>query len=102
MYYKYIFFKLYNWSRKGEDLFYPQLGAIYLLTLLFLSNTYLILVSLDLLNIAKYDGKYINSPSALILVIVFISMLLFNHLYFYWINKWRVIINYFKNTHATT
>ena len=100
MLYKYIFFKLYKWSWKGENLLYPNLGAIYSLTLLMLSNTYLILVLLDLLGIYKYNGEYIYSPSAEILIIVFICILIFNHLYFFWINKWRDIISYFRKNNA--
>ena len=102
MLYKYIYFKLYKWAWKGENLLYPNLGAIYSLTLLILSNTYLILVLLDLVGIYKYNGEYIYSPSSEILIIVFIFALIFNHLYFFWINKWRDIISYFKNNDACT
>jgi hypothetical protein len=96
MFYKYIFFKLFNWAWKGENEYYPQIEAIYFLTLLIISNVYLILVLLDLLGILKYNGEYIYSPSTEILIITFVSMLLFNHFYFYWIDKWRDIIKYFR------
>jgi len=102
MLYKYIFFKLYKWSWKGENLLYPNLGAIYFLSLLILSNTYLILVLLDLLGICKYNVKYIYSPSAEILIITFIAALIFNHIYFFGVNKWRDIINYFRKNNADT
>lgn len=96
MFYKYTFYILYKWTGIGENAFYPQLGATYLLTLLLLSNAYFILVLLDKLQILKYDGNFVYSLSAKILISVFVSMLLFNHLYFFWINKWREIVNNFK------
>jgi hypothetical protein len=102
MFYKYTFYKLYKWSRFGENDFYPHLGATYLLTLLILSNAYFILVLLDKFQIFKFNGDFIYSISAKILIAVFVSMLLFNHLYFFWINKWRDIINYFKNHNIPT
>jgi hypothetical protein len=102
MLYKYIYFKLYKWAWKSENQFYPNLGAIYFLSLLILSNTYLILVLLDSLGIYKYNGKYIYNSSAEILIIAFISALIFNHLYFFWIYKWRDIINYFRKNNADT
>ncbi len=106
MFYKYTYYKLYKWSR-GNSLvnvpyLYPHISAIYFLTLLILSNAYFLLVLLDKLQIFKFDGDFIHSPSAKILLTVFISMLLFNHLYFYWINKWREVIDYFKNNNIST
>ena len=97
MFYKYTFYKLYKWAGIGfgENAFYPQIGATYLLTLLILSNAYFVLVLLDKVHITKYETDFIYSPSAKILIAVFISMFLFNHLYFFWIYKWREIINYF-------
>ena len=102
MFYKYTFYKLYKWSRFGKNDSYPHLGAIYLLTLLILSNTYFILVLLDKLQLFRFNGDFIYSPSAKILFAVFISMLLFNHLYFYWINKWREVVNYFKDNNVSS
>ena len=104
MFYKYTFYKLYKWAGigVGEDTFYPHLGATYLLTLLILSNAYFILVLLDKFQILKYNGDFIYSSSVKILIVVFVSMLLFNHLYFFWINKWREIIKYFKNNNISS
>jgi len=102
MFYKYIFYKLYNWSIFGGNDFYPHLGATYFLTLLILSNAYFILVLLDKLQIFKFNGDFIYSISAKILIVVFVSMLLFNHLYFFWINKWREVVKYFKNKNVST
>ena len=104
MLYKYTFYKLYKWARVGldEQAIYPHLGAIFLLTLLFLSNAYLILVMLDKMNICKFNGDFIHSPSAKILIAVFVSMYLFNHLYFLWINKWKEIVIYFKNNNVSS
>ena len=100
MLYKYIYYKLYKWAWKVENQLYPNLAAIYLLSLLILSNTYLILVLLDLIGIYEYNAKYIYSPSAEILIIAFIADLIFNHIYFFGINKWRDIISYFRNNEA--
>jgi hypothetical protein len=99
MFYNYIFYRLYNWVKAGivENTFYPHLGAIYLFTLLLLSNAYFILTLLDRVHILKYEGDFIYSPSTKILIAVFVSMFLFNHLYFFWINKWREVVDYFKN-----
>ena len=104
MFYKYTFYKLYKWAENGswENAFYPHLGAITILTLLNLSNAYFILVVLDKLQIFKFNGDFIYSPSAKILIAVFISMFLFNHLYFLWINKWKEIVNYFKNNNVSS
>ena len=98
MFYKYTFYKLYKWAGLGvgENAFYPQLDAMYLLTLLILSNAYFILVLLDRLKILNFDGDFVYSFSAKIIIAVFLSILLFNHLYFFWINKWRDVIYYFK------
>jgi hypothetical protein len=71
MFYKYTFYKLYKWSGFGGSDLYPQLGAIYLLTLLILSNAYFILVLLDKLQIFKFNGDFIYSPSAKILNAVY-------------------------------
>ncbi len=104
MFYKYTFYKLYKWAEigVGENVFYPHLGAIYLLTLLLLSNAYFVLVVLDRLQILKYEGDFIYSISAKILIAVFVSMLLFNHLYFFWIYKWKEIIIYFKSNSVSS
>ena len=104
MFYKYTFYKLYKWAENGfwENAFYPHLGAITILTLLNLSNVYFILVVLDKLQILKFNGDFIYSPSAKILIVIFVSMFLFNHLYFLWINKWREIVNYFKNNNVSS
>ena len=104
MFYKYTFYKLYKWTRGGleGDSFYPHLSAIFLLTLLILSNAYFILVMLDKLHIFKFNGNFIYSPSAKILIVVFVSMYLFNHMYFFWVNKWKEIINYFKDNKVSS
>jgi hypothetical protein len=104
MFYKYTFYKLFKWARVGswENASYPHLSAIYLLALLILSNAYFILVLLDKLQLFKFNGDFIYSTSAKILFAVFISTLLFNHLYFYWINKWREIVNYFKDNNVSS
>ena len=81
---------------KGDN-FYPQLGATTLLTLLILYNSIVILFLLGLFHISKFNVKYIYSPSSRLLIAVFVSMYLFNHLYFFWINKWREIVSYFNN-----
>ena len=96
MFYKYIYFKLFIWWHRGlwGDTYYPQSGATYLLTLLILSNAYLILFLLELFNIY-------NSP-AKILIAVFFSMYLFNHLYFFWINKWKGIVSYLNNNNVSS
>jgi len=98
MFYKYTFYKLYKWAGTGIEgtAFSPQLGATYLLTLLMLSNAYFILVLLDKLQILIYDGDFVYGFSAKILIAVFVSMFVFNHLYFFGIYKWREIINYIK------
>jgi hypothetical protein len=101
MFYKYTFYKLYKWSRFGENDYYPHLGAIYFLTLLILSNAYFILVLLDKYQILKFNGDFIYSISAKILIAVFVSMLLFNYIYFFWINRWKEIINYFNTNNIS-
>lgn len=102
MFYKYTFYKLYKWTGVIEKTVYQHLGATYFLTLLILSNVYFILVLLDRFQILKFDGDFIYSPSAKILIVVFVSMFLFNHLYFFWINKWREIIKYFKDNNISS
>ena len=97
MLYNYIFFKLYKWSRRsGWYILGPQ-GALTLLTLSIFYNAYFILFLLGLFKISTFDIKFIYSPSTKILIVVSVSMYLFNNLYFYWINKWKEIINYYNN-----
>ena len=102
MFYKYTFYKLYKWFGVEGDAIYQPLGAIFNLTLLILSNAYFVLVLLDKLQIFKFNGNFIYSPSAKILIAVFVSMYLFNHLYFLWINKWKEIVIYFKNNNVSS
>ena len=102
MLYNYIFFKLYKWSRRsGWYILGPQ-GALTLLTLSIFYNAYLILFLLDLFKISRFDSKYIYSPTAKILIVVFVSMYLYNNLHFYWINKWKEIVIYFNNNEASS
>lgn len=102
MFYKYIFYKLYNWSSNGWEPYFPQFNSIFVISLLPLSNIYLILVLLDYFGIQEYSDQYIYSPSIKVLVVVFVSTFLFNQLYFFWINQWRSIIEYFNQNEVSS
>ena len=102
MVYKYIFYKLYNWSSNGWEPYFPQFNSIFVISLLPLSNIYLILVLLDYFGIQEYSDQYIYSPSIKVLVVVFVSTLLFNQLYFFWINQWKSIIEYFNQNEVSS
>ena len=102
MFYKYIFYKLYNWSSNGWEPYFPQFNSIFVISLLPLSNIYLILVLLDYFGIQEYSDQYIYSPSIKVLVVVFVSTLLFNQLYFFWINQWKSIIKYFNQNEVSS
>jgi len=98
MIYKYIYYKFYSWSANSFDPFAPQLTSTFLITLFPLSNLYIILYLLNHLGFYQFSGSYINSATTIIIITVFISLLLFNQLYFFWINKWEEIVAIFKNT----
>ena len=102
MFYKCIFYKLYNWSRNCWEPYFPQFNSIFVISLLPLSNIYLILVLLDYFGIQEYSDQYIYSPSIKVLVVVFVSTLLFNQLYFFWINQWKSIIKYFNQNEVSS
>jgi len=102
MFYKYIFYKLYNWSSNGWEPYFPQFNSIFVISLLPLSNIYLILVLLDYFGIQEYSDQYIYSPSIKVLIVVFVSTLLFNQLYFFWINQWKSIIEYFNQNEVSS
>jgi len=95
-FYKYIFYKLYRWSSDGWEPYFPQFNSVFIISLFPLSHVYLVLVLLNYFGVEEYSAQYLYSPSAKILIIVFVSIFLFNHLYFFWINQWKSIIEYFK------
>jgi len=101
MIYKYIYYKFYYWAKKWFDPFAPQLTSTFLITLLPISNLYVILYLLNYFGMYQFQGSYINSSTTVIIITVFVSLLVFNQLYFFWINKWREIIILFENKNVS-
>lgn len=102
MFYKYIFYKFYSWSSNGGEPYFPQLNSIFLISLLSLSNIYLFLVLLNYFGIHEYSAGYTTNPSAKVLIVAFIAIFLFNHLYFFWINQWKSIIKDFNQNEISS
>jgi len=102
MFYKYFFFKLYNCLSNGWKPYFPEFNSMFLISLFPLLNIYLILVLLNYFNIHEYNYQYINSLSAKILIIVFVSIFSFNQLYFFLISQWKSIIKYFNQNEVSS
>lgn len=100
MLYKYIYFKFYDWGAHWFDPFTPQVTAAIIMSLLPVSNLFFILYFLDYFNLYDFKAKTINSDTFIIFIVLFIALLLFNQLYFFWVNKWKEIIKYFKENEA--
>jgi hypothetical protein len=101
MFYKYLYYKMYSWLKSGIEPFYPQVSSVMILTLLPVSNLYLILYILSLLNMYQFDGSFIDSSTAKIFIVVFVSLFVFNQLYFFWINNWKEMILFFKTNNVS-
>ena len=102
MYYKFMYYKIYCWLKNGIEPYYPQVSSVMILTLLPLSNLYVILEILNYFGVYQFSGSYINSATTVIIITVLLSLFVFNQLYFFWINKWREIIVFFNDKNISS
>ncbi len=96
MIYKYIFYKFYSWACEWYDPFAPQITATLILSLLPLSILYTILLLASYLDIIQFSMDYISSPFVVAFIVIFISLVIINQIYFFAYNNWKEIILFFR------
>lgn len=96
MLYKYIYFRLYYLVRRTVDPSGPQITAAIIMSLLPVLNLYFVLYFLDFFELLSIDTEFVTQGTLKILIIMFFSLLVYNILHFFWINKWREVIEQFK------
>ncbi len=82
-YYKYMFFKIYSYLKDGNWALYPQIETILIISFLPLTNIFLLLFLINLVGLHEFNFEFITSQSVKFLIVIFVSVFLFNHLYFF-------------------
>lgn len=96
MFYKYTYYKIYEWIRVRFDPFAPQITTTIILSLFPLAILYLPLRLLSYLNFYNFEMKFTTSSTFIVFGIIFLALLVFNQLYFFALNEWKEIILFFR------
>ncbi len=98
MFYKYFYYKIYCWVKKkyGDD--YPQFYVLNVITIFPFLNIITLLKIISYFNIIGLDIRDYSEHTFLFVLTILIPVYIFNVIYFFWINHWENIINYFNDT----
>lgn len=98
MLYKYIYYKIYEWSKERIDPTAPQITTTIILSLFPLSILYVLLRIFSYLNFYSFDMSFTISSTFIMFGVIFLILVVFNQIYFFAYNDWKEIILYFRNT----
>jgi len=96
MFYKYTYYKIYEWIKDRIDPTAPQITATIILSLFPLAILYILLRLLSYLNFYNFDMSFTTSSTFIIFGIIFLVLLVLNQLYFFALNDWKGIIIFFR------
>jgi len=98
MFYKYLYYKIYQWVRRryGED--YPQFYVLNVIAIFLFLNVITILKIISYFKIINSSLiKYFFENTFIYLIVTVLLIYIFNVIYFFKINHWRKVLKYFEN-----
>jgi hypothetical protein len=96
MFYKFIYYKYYQWISESIDPFAPQITSLLMISLLPLSTIYSFIRVIHTLHISQIKIGYTTNPIIIVLIVLFIILFIFNQIYFFVINNWKELILFFR------
>lgn len=96
MFYKFIYFQLYTWTKKHYGDEYPQFYAINIICLLLMSNIMMLWKILSSIEILGISMIFFDENTFIKVICILIVLYIFNSIYFFYINNWSKIIEEFE------
>ena len=96
MFYKFIYFQLYKWTKKNYGDEYPQFYAINIICLLLTINILLGLKIFSSIEVSGISMNFVKENTFVAVSCILVTLYILNSIYFFYINKWSEIIEDFE------